>query len=103
MTAVREETFGPVSPIITFGSINEAIQITNGTAFGLSSSICTNRMDDAMHFAHAARLLRGQFYLRATCSTSMHFEPTMKKTRNSGPFLGGVAVNRLIRRHVIEY
>lgn len=51
MTLVREETFGPVSPIITFSNIDEAIQISNGTAFGLSSGICTNRMDDAMRFA----------------------------------------------------
>jgi len=51
MTVVREETFGPVSPIITFGSVDEAILISNGTAFGLSSGICTNRMDDAMRFA----------------------------------------------------
>ena len=51
MTVVREETFGPVSPIITFRDIDEAIQISNGTAFGLSSGICTNRMDHAMRFA----------------------------------------------------
>jgi putative phosphonoacetaldehyde dehydrogenase len=44
MTVVREETFGPVSPILTFGSIDEAIAIANGTAYGLSSSVCTNRM-----------------------------------------------------------
>ena len=51
MTLVREETFGPVSPIITFKDIDEAIAISNGTAFGLSSGICTNRMDDATRFA----------------------------------------------------
>ena len=51
MSLVREETFGPVSPIITFKDIDEAIAISNGTAFGLSSGICTNRMDDATRFA----------------------------------------------------
>jgi phosphonoacetaldehyde dehydrogenase len=50
MTVVREETFGPVSPIITFGSIDEAIQIANGTAYGLSSSVCTNRLDHINRF-----------------------------------------------------
>ena len=50
MTVVREETFGPVSPIITFGSIDEAIALSNGTAFGLSSSVCTNRLDHIMRF-----------------------------------------------------
>jgi putative phosphonoacetaldehyde dehydrogenase len=52
MTLVREETFGPVSPIITFGSIDEAIAIANGTAYGLSSAVCTNRMDDITRFVN---------------------------------------------------
>ncbi len=51
MTVVREETFGPVSPIITFRDIDDAIRISNGTAFGLSSGVCTNRMDDFARFA----------------------------------------------------
>jgi aldehyde dehydrogenase (NAD+) len=45
MTLVREETFGPVSPVIRFGALDEAIAIANGTAYGLSSAVCTNRLD----------------------------------------------------------
>ncbi|GAC1672002.1 MAG: phosphonoacetaldehyde dehydrogenase [Steroidobacteraceae bacterium] len=45
MTVVRHETFGPVSPVIRFKTVDEAIHISNGTTYGLSSSICTNRMD----------------------------------------------------------
>jgi putative phosphonoacetaldehyde dehydrogenase len=45
MTVVREETFGPVSPVIRFHDLAEAIRIVNGTAYGLSSSVCTNRLD----------------------------------------------------------
>jgi aldehyde dehydrogenase (NAD+) len=45
MQLVKEETFGPVSPVIRFGSLDEAIAIANSTAYGLSSSICTNRLD----------------------------------------------------------
>ena len=45
MTVAMEETFGPVSPVIRFKTIEEAIQISNGTAYGLSSSVCTNRLD----------------------------------------------------------
>jgi putative phosphonoacetaldehyde dehydrogenase len=50
MTVVREETFGPVSPVIRFGTIDEAIAIANGTAFGLSSAVCTNRLDYITRF-----------------------------------------------------
>jgi putative phosphonoacetaldehyde dehydrogenase len=52
MTVVHEETFGPVSPIITFASIDEAIAISNGTAYGLSSSVCTQRLDHIMRFVN---------------------------------------------------
>jgi putative phosphonoacetaldehyde dehydrogenase len=50
MTVVREETFGPVSPILTFRDIDDAIRIANGTAYGLSSSVCTNRLDAIARF-----------------------------------------------------
>ena len=45
MNVVRHETFGPVSPVIRFKTVDEAIRIANGTAYGLSSSLCTNRLD----------------------------------------------------------
>jgi aldehyde dehydrogenase (NAD+) len=45
MNVVKTETFGPVSPVIRFRDIDEAIRIANGTAYGLSSAVCTNRLD----------------------------------------------------------
>ncbi|HUQ28484.1 MAG TPA: phosphonoacetaldehyde dehydrogenase [Usitatibacter sp.] len=45
MTVVKQETFGPVSPVIRFRDADEAIAIANGTAYGLSSAVCTNRLD----------------------------------------------------------
>jgi len=50
MLLVKEETFGPVSPIIRFDTIDEAIRISNGTAYGLSSAVCTNRLDYITRF-----------------------------------------------------
>jgi len=50
MTVVRQETFGPVSPVIRFRDIDEAIAISNGTAYGLSSAVCTNRLDYITRF-----------------------------------------------------
>jgi len=45
MAVVKQETFGPVSPVISFASLDEAIRIANSTAYGLSSAVCTNRLD----------------------------------------------------------
>ncbi|MEO7854330.1 MAG: phosphonoacetaldehyde dehydrogenase [Rubrivivax sp.] len=50
MPVVKHETFGPVSPIITFKDRDEAVRLVNGTAYGLSSGVCTNRLDDITHF-----------------------------------------------------
>ncbi len=50
MPVVKDETFGPVSPIIRFRDIDEAIRIANGTDYGLSSSVCTNRLDYITRF-----------------------------------------------------
>jgi aldehyde dehydrogenase (NAD+) len=50
MDVVRTETFGPVSPVIRFRDIDEAIRISNGTAYGLSSAVCTNRLDYITRF-----------------------------------------------------
>ena len=47
---VREETFGPPIPIIRVKDIDHAIEVANSTAFGLSSGVCTNRMDDIIRF-----------------------------------------------------
>jgi phosphonoacetaldehyde dehydrogenase len=47
---VREETFGPVIPIIRCRDIEDVIATSNGTPFGLSSGVCTNRLDHVLRF-----------------------------------------------------
>ena len=43
---VLEETFGPIIPIIRVPNyVAKVIEISNSTAFGLSSGVCTNRLD----------------------------------------------------------
>ena len=48
---VHEETFGPVIPIIRVpNDIAQVIRISNSTAYGLSSGVCTNRLDYITRF-----------------------------------------------------
>jgi phosphonoacetaldehyde dehydrogenase len=48
---VREETFGPVIPIIRCpNDLSAVIGISNATAYGLSSGVCTNRLDYITRF-----------------------------------------------------
>lgn len=48
---VHEESFGPIIPIIRVpDEIGEVIRISNSTAYGLSSGVCTNRLDYVTRF-----------------------------------------------------
>jgi phosphonoacetaldehyde dehydrogenase len=48
---VHEETFGPVIPIIRCpNDIAEVIRISNSTSYGLSSGVCTHRLDYITRF-----------------------------------------------------
>jgi acyl-CoA reductase-like NAD-dependent aldehyde dehydrogenase len=50
---VHEETFGPVVPIIRVpNDIAEIIKISNSTAYGLSSGVCTSRLDHITRFVN---------------------------------------------------
>jgi aldehyde dehydrogenase (NAD+) len=50
MPVAKTETFGPVSPVIRFKDIDDAIRISNSTDYGLSSAVCTNRLDYITRF-----------------------------------------------------
>lgn len=53
---VQTETFGPVAPVIAFDTVDEAVTIANGTAYGLSASVCTNRIDLIDRLFHELRV-----------------------------------------------
>ncbi|MGX9135106.1 NAD-dependent succinate-semialdehyde dehydrogenase [Rummeliibacillus sp. JY-2-4R] len=42
MVIMQEETFGPVAPIVTFKTLEEAVEIANNTPFGLAAYFFTN-------------------------------------------------------------
>jgi aldehyde dehydrogenase (NAD+) len=56
MTIAREEIFGPVLAIMTVGSFEEAIEVANGVAYGLSSSIFTNDLKRALTYMERAEV-----------------------------------------------
>jgi acyl-CoA reductase-like NAD-dependent aldehyde dehydrogenase len=48
MALLREETFGPVAPIVRCRDIDEAIALADRSEFGLGASIYTNNLEHAM-------------------------------------------------------
>lgn len=49
------EIFGPVFPIFTFRTLDEAIEIAETSDYGLSSGVITNNLQDAMKVAASLR------------------------------------------------
>ena len=45
---LREETFGPVAPIVPVGSLDEAIELANGTRYGLGANVYTRDLESAV-------------------------------------------------------
>ena len=61
MSIAQEEVFGPVVSVLKFSTDGEAIQIANGTPFGLVGGVFTRDLDRA---TSAARQLRaGQVFV----------------------------------------
>ncbi len=50
-----EETFGPVAPVVSIGSLDEAIALTNGSPYGLLAAIFTADLAKGLTFADRVR------------------------------------------------
>jgi aldehyde dehydrogenase (NAD+) len=70
MKIMREETFGPVAPVITVGSVDEAIEIANDSEYGLSAGIMTRNEERGLEIAR--RLNTGMAHIN---DSSVNDEP----------------------------
>ena len=55
MEIAREETFGPVVPVIEIGSAAQALELTNASPFGLTAAVFTGDLERGLAFAERAR------------------------------------------------
>jgi betaine-aldehyde dehydrogenase len=55
MKIAQEEIFGPVLSVIEFDTVQEAIAIANGTAYGLAAGVWTRDLDKAFQFGRALK------------------------------------------------
>ena len=51
----QEETFGPVAPVVAIDSLEQAIELTNASPYGLLSAIFTRDLAKGLRFADAVR------------------------------------------------
>ena len=55
MRIAQEETFGPVAPLMSFRTLDEALAIANETEFGLTAAVFTRSLHDAWRAAEELR------------------------------------------------
>ncbi|UCF33758.1 MAG: aldehyde dehydrogenase family protein, partial [Phycisphaerales bacterium] len=53
MKIMREETFGPVAPIMTFSSLKEAVGYANDTTYGLAAYVFTENLSNTVYVSEA--------------------------------------------------
>ena len=70
MNIAREETFGPVAPIITVEDADEAVRVANVSRFGLSAGVITGDFQKGLDVAE--RLESGMVHIN---DSTIHDEP----------------------------
>ncbi len=55
MEIAAEETFGPVAPVMTIGSLDEAIDAVNASPYGLLAAVFTADLGRGLRFAESVR------------------------------------------------
>ena len=53
--ASAEETFGPIAPVVSIGSLDEAIALANGAPYGLLAAVYTADLRKGLRFADEVR------------------------------------------------
>lgn len=85
MDIMRDETFGPVIPVMAYDTLEEAITLANDTEFGLSGGVFAADIEAA--HAIGKHIEAGAISLMDAALTGQYFEAGKQSFKNSG--LGG--------------
>jgi alpha-ketoglutaric semialdehyde dehydrogenase len=91
MRVEQEEIFGPVTSVIPYSTLDEAIDIVNGVRYGLSSAIYTQDVNQAFHAMQ--ELYTGICYINsATIGAEVHLPFGGTKATGNGHREAGTQV-----------
>ena len=82
MTVMREETFGPVLPVMPFKDVDEAVALANDSVFGLSASVFSADTDAAI--AVGRRIEAGAISINDAALTALMYEAEKNSFKLSG-------------------
>jgi lactaldehyde dehydrogenase/glycolaldehyde dehydrogenase len=70
MAVMREETFGPVTPVLPVHSLEEAVSLSNDSRYGLSAYVFSRDYGAVMRAAEELEF--GEIYINRTLGESIH-------------------------------
>ena len=102
MLVMTEETFGPILPVMAFGTDQEAIDLANDTIYGLSAAVFANDVQRARCIA--AELDAGGICINDAGLTSIMHEGEKQAFKSSGmggSRMGPASIRRFLRTKVL--
>ncbi len=102
MAIMRDETFGPIMPVMPFDDADEAVDLANDTDFGLSASIMGPDVDSAL--AIGTRINAGAISISDASLTTMFRDAekcAFKFSGMGGSRMGPTALTRFFRRKAL--
>jgi acyl-CoA reductase-like NAD-dependent aldehyde dehydrogenase len=102
MAIMREESFGPLIPVMAFDTIDEAVMLANDTSFGLSASVIAASIEEALPVA--ARIDAGGISVNDCGLTYATYEPEKTSFGLSGlggSRMGPASIHRFMRKKAL--
>ncbi len=104
MSLMREETFGPVIPVMAFADVDEAIALANDSEYGLSGAVFAGDRDEGE--AVARRMVGGAISVNDASLTAMVHDVEKNSFCHSGmggSRMGDAGLMRFFRKQAILY
>lgn len=99
MKIMNEETFGPIIPIMSFSTVEEAVELANDTYYGLSAAVFSESQDEALQIAR--QIDAGAISINDAGLTAMMHEAEKSAFKFSGlggSRMGASALTRFMRK-----
>lgn len=102
MKVMKEETFGPILPVMSFNTLAEAIALANDTDYGLSAAVFAATLEEAE--AVGEQIEAGAISLNDAALTSLFYEAekhAFKASGLGGSRMGPAGLQRFLRRKAL--
>lgn len=99
MKVMTEETFGPIMPVMSFSTTEEAIALANDTIYGLSAAVFASSTEEALEVAH--HIDAGGISINDAGLTALIHEAEKNSHKFSGmggSRMGAAALKRFMRK-----